>query len=375
MNTLNLSENIVRLRHNKKITQEQLADFIGVTKASVSKWETKQSMPDVLLLPRLAAFFDVTIDELLGYEPQLSREQIRKLYHDLAAAFAEEPFEEVMKRSGELVKKYYSCYPFLFQICVLWLNHFMLADGQKRWMEVLADISGLCDHIVEGCKDIGICNDTVILKAGVGLQMGKPEEVIEILEEILNPYRLSSQSDAALIQAYMLAGKKDKANSFTQMSMYLHLMNLIAGATQYITIHSDNFDICEETIRRVKQIDEAYDLEHLHPNSAAVFRYQAAIVYCMHGKKQEALHMLKRYAASIDALLTGKQPVIHGDRYFDRIDEWAEQLDIGADAPRDKRVIWESAVQALENPVFAVLHEEAEYQSIKKFLTGRKDRV
>ena len=64
MNALNLVENIIRLRHDKKITQEQLADFVGVTKASVSKWETKQSMPDILLLPRLASFFDVTIDEL-----------------------------------------------------------------------------------------------------------------------------------------------------------------------------------------------------------------------------------------------------------------------------------------------------------------------
>ena len=51
MNALNLAENIIRLRHDKKITQEQLADFVGVTKASVSKWETKQSMPDILLLP------------------------------------------------------------------------------------------------------------------------------------------------------------------------------------------------------------------------------------------------------------------------------------------------------------------------------------
>ena len=90
MNTLNFSENIARLRHEKKITQEQLADFVGVTKASVSKWETGQSMPDILLLPQIAAFFDVTIDELLGYEPQLSREQIRKIYFELAADFAKE---------------------------------------------------------------------------------------------------------------------------------------------------------------------------------------------------------------------------------------------------------------------------------------------
>lgn len=57
MNEWKLSENIIRLRHEKKITQEELASFAGVTKASVSKWENGQSLPDILLLPRFAAAF------------------------------------------------------------------------------------------------------------------------------------------------------------------------------------------------------------------------------------------------------------------------------------------------------------------------------
>ena len=128
MSALNLAENIIRLRHDKKITQEQLADFVGVTKASVSKWETKQSMPDILLLPQLAAFFDVTIDELLGYEPQLSKEQMEKIYLELASDFAKNPFEEVIEKIEKLEKEYYSCYPFLNQLTILYLNHVMLAD-------------------------------------------------------------------------------------------------------------------------------------------------------------------------------------------------------------------------------------------------------
>ncbi len=40
MSFLNLSQNLTRLRKEKKITQEELAEFVGVTKASVSKWET-----------------------------------------------------------------------------------------------------------------------------------------------------------------------------------------------------------------------------------------------------------------------------------------------------------------------------------------------
>lgn len=368
MSALQFSSNIARLRHEKNITQEQLADFIGITKASVSKWETGQSLPDVLLLPRLAVFFDVTIDELLGYEPQLSKEQIQRIYRELAESFAELSFEEVMEKSRDYVKKYYSCYPFLFQVCSLWLNHFMLAEGQERQMEVLTEISKLCCHIMSGCRDIGICEDTAILKASVDLQLGRAEEAIETMEEIVNPYRLSTQSDGVLIQAYMLAGKKEEAERFTQMSMYLHLMNLAAGATQYIVLHSDNLGICEETILRFEKLAAAYHLETLHPNALAGFSYQAAVVYCMHGKREKALDMLKRYAAAVDYLLTGENLTSHDDAYFNRISGWYEQLDIGSDAPRDKRVVLESAIQALNHPAFAVLEESAEYQSIKDML-------
>ena len=79
MNFLNISGNLIRLRHEKKVTQEQVADFIGVTKASVSKWETGQSTPDIMLLPQLAAYFDVSVDALLGYEPQLIKSFRRDL--------------------------------------------------------------------------------------------------------------------------------------------------------------------------------------------------------------------------------------------------------------------------------------------------------
>ena len=89
---LNLSSNLVRFRRERKITQEQLAEFIGVTKASVSKWETGQSTPDIMILPQLASYFDVTIDELIGYAPQLSKEQIQKLYQDFAKDFSCRPF-------------------------------------------------------------------------------------------------------------------------------------------------------------------------------------------------------------------------------------------------------------------------------------------
>jgi len=65
-NTLN--ERIVALRKQKSLTQEQLAERLGITFQAVSKWENGNSCPDIGLLPRLAEEFGVTLDTLFGRE-------------------------------------------------------------------------------------------------------------------------------------------------------------------------------------------------------------------------------------------------------------------------------------------------------------------
>lgn len=64
MKEIRINENIRTLRKKMGIGQEALADNLGVTVQAVSKWETGGSMPDITLIPRIAAFFGVTMEEL-----------------------------------------------------------------------------------------------------------------------------------------------------------------------------------------------------------------------------------------------------------------------------------------------------------------------
>lgn len=65
---LDLGNNIRKLRHRDKRTQETLAEALGVTSQAVSRWEAGGSYPDMNLIPSIANYFGVTIDELFGYQ-------------------------------------------------------------------------------------------------------------------------------------------------------------------------------------------------------------------------------------------------------------------------------------------------------------------
>lgn len=65
---LNIGSKIRELRHRHNSTQENLADALGVTAQAVSRWESGGSYPDMEIIPSIANYFEVTIDELFGYE-------------------------------------------------------------------------------------------------------------------------------------------------------------------------------------------------------------------------------------------------------------------------------------------------------------------
>ena len=64
-----MGKRISDLRKSKGMTQEQLAQKVGVTAQAVSKWENDLSCPDISILPQLAEALGVTTDELLGRAP------------------------------------------------------------------------------------------------------------------------------------------------------------------------------------------------------------------------------------------------------------------------------------------------------------------
>ena len=67
MSNLKIGQKIKAKRRERDLTQEELANILGVTKAAVSKWENGESYPDIAMLPQIAQLFYITMDELFDY--------------------------------------------------------------------------------------------------------------------------------------------------------------------------------------------------------------------------------------------------------------------------------------------------------------------
>ena len=79
---MNLGLKIKKLRLAKSMTQEELAEYTGVSSRAVSRWENGITFPDISLLPILANIFEVTVDELLDVDIYKKEQDIKSIFEE-----------------------------------------------------------------------------------------------------------------------------------------------------------------------------------------------------------------------------------------------------------------------------------------------------
>lgn len=358
MKNLQFSAVVANRRKEMGLKQEQVAQYIGVSRAAVSKWEKGLSYPDITLLPKLATYFNISIDALLGYEPQMTKERIGKTYADLARQFSEQPFEEVQKEIEQLLAEYYSCFPFVLKMAQLYLNYHPQAIDQQQ---VLNRILELSERVKEYSGDHLLINEAVMFEAYVKLVQGAPAEVLEILGE--NVY-IELGADQLIATAHQMLGDVKKAKEILQVSHYQHVIATIGNAAESLPLEVLNESHFDEIVHRMQEMIRLFQVEQLNVNTALVFYLKAAMGYAMQNHTEKALEMIEVYCQICYRL---EFPLrLQGDNYFYLLSDWIEdKIQTCGQAPRDDLSIKKDLVKTMaNNPAFESLYGHPTYKSL-----------
>lgn len=102
-----IGENIRRLRRERNLTQEEVAVHLGISFQAISKWERGEGYPDITMLPTLASYFGVSVDELIG----MSEIEKAKRYEAVNAAWAENNQSGLHRENVALMRKSLKAFP------------------------------------------------------------------------------------------------------------------------------------------------------------------------------------------------------------------------------------------------------------------------
>lgn len=90
---MSLGKVIRKYRKIRNMTQEEMAERLGVTAPAVNKWENENSYPDILLLAPIARLLGISLDTLLSFREELTMEEITGILYEAEKKLKEESFE------------------------------------------------------------------------------------------------------------------------------------------------------------------------------------------------------------------------------------------------------------------------------------------
>ncbi len=210
-----LGEKIKSLRKEKNISQEVLANYLGVSFQAVSKWETGSTMPDVTMIPAIASFFRVSTDELFDF----NLFELEKAVDAICYEAYKYRYDGDMEKSEQILQEGLQRYPGNDKI----LNNLLYTlDYQNRADEVI----GLCKTLIESCKDDEIKYDACRILAECYKKNGQDELVSSALEKIPEIYFAKLELVATLLSgevSYEAAQKQKNISAETLIHMLIIL--------------------------------------------------------------------------------------------------------------------------------------------------------
>ncbi|MBR4051270.1 MAG: helix-turn-helix transcriptional regulator [Clostridia bacterium] len=236
---LSIGANIRRIRLERNLTQEEVATHLGISFQAISKWERGDGYPDIELLPALAHYFGISVDELLGVSEQEKKSRYDEINNIWASNNKNGLHSENVKLMKGALKKFPNDALLLVQLSTS-LEKIGTTPEEKE--KYLRESIAVQEQIISFCGDCEVRGATLYNICFAYWKIGEHEKAIAQAKKLSNLYK---SRENALV--YFLDGEEKRAVAKEA------LKPLAWGITHHLTALSQT-ENNPEYLEKAKQI-------------------------------------------------------------------------------------------------------------------------
>lgn len=325
-----INEILAQFRSESGLTQEEVANHLGITKAAVSKRECGQSMPDILLLPAIAELYSTSIDDLFGHVQEPDKESIDAAYRTALALLGED-YNAGIDYVRQQVRENWTCCELLRMMGVALFAQIPKLRGFNSGF--LEDESLLCANEAERI----IRRVIELSPSGAGISAELPSLVRILLwtgrereaEKLLDSYERKEPclQAALLAQLHREAGRNEEALTILQRALLVSLLEAQSVMTAMAPMVGDSKLAELADLAMALQSDRA--LASIFPTLVPAVRLQQAKNLVRTAPADDVLQALGAFADALDeACAVMLSPINPG--IFDKVEDmlWDDADDI-----------------------------------------------
>lgn len=254
---MKINKIIKKKRTTLGMTQEQVADYLGVSTPAVNKWEKGSCYPDITLLPALARLLKVDLNTLLSFNDDLSEKEIGDFLNELYEVVSTKGFETAYEVAIDKIQQFPNCYKLILNTANI-LSGMICMFGVENKESYEGEIEALYVRVLES-EDSEVKNQAISMLINIYLERAEYEKAQSCIDKLPTVTYDKKRLQGSL---YTKKGEFDKASE-----LFNH--KLIEATTEIFTILISMMEIALKDGRKedakyfaevVEKTTELYDL-------------------------------------------------------------------------------------------------------------------
>lgn len=290
---MKIKEVIRKLRKEQNLTQEQVANYLGVTAPAVNKWENGISYPDITLLAPLAKILNTNIDTLLSFHDELTTEEINKISEDVFKDIKNKGYEKAFENIANLINEYPNC-----DKLVLWtalgLNSYLakvaIEDREKYRKQITAWL-----EVIARSEDEKSANQANSLLFRISMVNGNYDEAQQRLDQTLFACEKFEKMELQA-ELYSRQRRYDEARKIYEKILFENSMSIAHNLLEIIRLlcEQKDYEGALEYAKVARIINETFN-----PTAESIYSPELTVAVAMQDK-DKCLLLLKKIATSIN---------------------------------------------------------------------------